>query len=75
MSPAKETSMSCDQDFEPDLSCRRWKDDSDPIFNIDNVLKIAEIDVPIENGVAIKMPQGTTDQHRGQMSRRPSMSP
>ena len=54
MSPAKETSMSCDQDFEPDLSGRRWKDDLDPSFNIDDVLKIAEIDVSIEKGVAKK---------------------
>ena len=55
MSPAKEASMSSDQDFDPDLSARWRRDDSDSTFNIDEMsLKIAEIDVSIEKGVAKK---------------------
>ena len=60
MSTSDETSVSSDQELEADLSSRR-KDVLNTSFNIDDVLKVAGIDV-INNDDVPKKSQGTADQ-------------
>ena len=60
MSTSDETLVSSDQELEADLSSRR-KDVLNTSFNIDDVLKVAGIDV-INNDDVPKKSQGTADQ-------------
>ena len=60
MSTSDETSVSSDQELEADLSSRR-KDVLNTSFNIDDVLKVAGIDVSTMT-MSQKKSQGTTDQ-------------